>query len=219
MRNVLFLSCQGKVDILGNTSLLWMTITLIFNLHALKALLFFLFCFLFLKSFIQQRFWTFIQFQIAWFPGQVWWWSIGILTVYTCHSTLQEVGPALHSGELRTVEGKSQEVPGLEKETVENDQGLKEALELIKLTKISQQDRCCSLQEFENLRRCYHWSLIGGVEWTKARNARCSALHDLIVLTKTHPESNRTFECPIRRLSGWKFGYNCLSLISNSRHM
>ena len=106
-----------------------------------------------------------------------------------------------------------------EGDCVENDQGLKEALELIKLTKISQQDRCCSLQEFENLRRCYHWSLIGGVEWTKARNARCSALHDLIVLTKTHPESNRTFECPTRRLSGWKFGYNCLSLISNSRHM
>ena len=120
-RSVLFLSCQDKVDILGNTWLLWMTISLIFNLHALRALLFFLFLFfffLFLKSFIQQCFWTFIQFQIVWFPGQVWRWSIGIPALYTCPPTLQEVGPVLHSGELRTVEGKSQEVPGLEKETV-----------------------------------------------------------------------------------------------------
>lgn len=45
----------------------------------------------------------------------------------------------------------------------ENDQGLQEALELVKLTKSSQQNRYCSLQEFENLSGCYHWSLIGGI--------------------------------------------------------
>ena len=84
----------------------------------------------------------------------------------------------------------------------ENDQGLKEALELVKLTKSSQQNRYCSLQEFENLSGCYHWSLIGGIQWMKARNARCSATYDLILLTKTHSASNRTFECSTRHLSG-----------------
>lgn len=34
----------------------------------------------------------------------------------------------------------------------------------------------------------------------KARNARCSAMYDLILLTKTHPASNRTFECSTRHL-------------------
>lgn len=44
-------------------------------------------------------------------------------------------------------------------------------------------------------------------------------MHDLILLTRTHPASNRTFECPTRHLSGWKFGYNCLSNIQLMSHV
>ena len=164
-RSVLFLSCQDKVDILGNTWLLWMTISLIFNLHALRALLFFLFfIFFFFKVIYSAMFLNVYSISDCVIP----WASMKVINRHSCPIHLpSHTAGGWASTTFRRAKDCGRKEPGStrvgEGDCGENDQGLKEALELVKLTKSSQQNRYCSLQEFENLSGCYHWSLIGGI--------------------------------------------------------
>lgn len=164
MRSLLFLSCQDKVDILGNTSLLRMTISLIFNLHALRALLSFLFLLFVFKVIYSAMFLNIYSISDCVIP----WASMKVIDRHSCpiHMPSHTTGGWAITT-IKRAKGCGRKEPGStragEGDGGENDQSLKEALELVKLTKSSQQNRYCSLQEFENLRGCCHWSLIGGI--------------------------------------------------------
>lgn len=129
--------------------------------------LFFLFIYLFLfvlKSFIHQPLLNIYSVSDCVIP----WAGMKVTDRHSCPAHLPSCTTRAWTRTIfRRAKDHGRKEPGStrvgEGDCGEDDRGLKEGLDWIKLTSRSQQDRYCSFQEFENLRGCYWWSLMGGI--------------------------------------------------------